>query len=161
MNIQKVYFVEVSYHNNDDIRILNAILTKWFSDPKILHFTAPNHQYPFKIGKWITLSYADQNISTICLKLDNWIIGHISIKLNIKEKSAHIFHLIIDEKYRNKGYAKRLVKHVEEKLIDKKDFNRLSLKCVKKNQAALALYQSLGFYIVKEKIHINMVKDLK
>ena len=161
MNIQKVSFIEVSYHNDDDIRILNAILSNWLSNPKILHFTAPNHQYPFKISKWISLSYTDQNISTFCLKLDNWIIGHISIKLNIEEKSAHLFHLIIDEKYRKKGYAKRLVEHVEQKLLDKKEFNRLSLNCVKKNQSALALYQSLGFSIVKEKRHIKMVKDLK
>ena len=161
MNIQKVSFIEVSYHNDDDIRILNAILSNWLSNPKILHFTAPNHQYPFKISKWISLSYTDQNISTFCLKLDNWIIGHISIKLNIEEKSAHLFHLIIDEKYRKKGYAKRLVEHVEQKLLDKKEFNRLSLNCVKKNQSARALYQSLGFSIVKEKRYIKMVKDLK
>ena len=131
MKIQKVSFIEVSYHNDDDIRILNAILSNWFSNPKIVHFTSPNHQYPFKISKWISLSYTDQNISTFCLKLDNWIIGHISIKLNIEEKSAHLFHLIIDEKYRKKGYAKRLVEHVEQKLLDKKEFNRLSLNCVK------------------------------
>ena len=161
MNIQKVSFIEVSYHNDDDIRILNAILSNWLSNPKILHFTAPNHQYPFKISKWISLSYTDQNISTFCLKLDNWIIGHISIKLNIEEKSAHLFHLIIDEKYRKKGYAKRLVEHVEQKLLDKKEFNRLSLNCVKKNQSARALYQSLGFSMVKEKMYIKMVKDLK
>ncbi|MDC0881969.1 GNAT family N-acetyltransferase [Candidatus Marinimicrobia bacterium] len=161
MNVQKVSFIEVSYTNNNDIRILNAILSSWFSDPKILHFTAPNHQYPFKISKWISLSYTDQNIITFCLKLDNWIIGHISMKLNAEEKSAHLFHLIIDEKYRNKGYAKRLVRHVEKELIDKEKFNRLSLNCVKKNRSALALYQSLGFSIVKEKKHIKMVKDLK
>ena len=161
MNIQKVSFIEVSYHNNDDIRILNAILSNWFSNPKILHFTAPNHQYPFKISKWISLSYADQGISTFCLKLDNWIIGHISMKLNIEENSAHLFHLIIDEKYRKKGYGKSLVKYVEQKLIDRGEFNRLSLNCVKKNQSARALYQSLGFSIVKEKKYIKMVKDLK
>ena len=34
MNVQKVSFIEVSYTNNDDIRILNAILSSWFSDPK-------------------------------------------------------------------------------------------------------------------------------
>ena len=161
MNVQKVSFIEVSYTNNDDIRILNAILSSWFSDPKILHFTAPNHHYPFKISKWISLSYTDQDIRTFCLKLDNWIIGHISMKLNAVKKSAHLFHLIIDKKYRNKGYAKKLVKHVEQKLTDKEKFNRLSLNCVKKNQSALALYQSLGFFIVKEKKHIKMVKDLK
>ena len=33
--------------------------------------------------------------------------------------------------------------------------------CVKKNQSARALYQSLGFSIVKEKKYIKMVKDLK
>jgi ribosomal protein S18 acetylase RimI-like enzyme len=83
------------------------------------------------------------------------------MKLNAIEKSAHLFHLIIDENYRNKGYAKKLVKHVEQKLTDKEKFNRLSLNCVKKNQSALALYQSLGFSIVKVKRHIKMVKDLK
>jgi len=161
MNIQKVSFSKISYDKDDDIRILNAILSKWFSDPKTLHFTAPNHQYPFKINKWISLSYNDQNIYTYCVKLDSWIIGHLSIKLNIEEKSAHLFHLIIDKKCRDKGYEEKLVKHVEQELIDQEGVNLFSINCVKKDASALAIYQSLGYSIVKEKKHIKMVKDLK
>ena len=161
MNTKKVSISEISYDNIDSIRILNAVLSKWFSDPKILHFTATKHQYPFKNNKWITLSYLDQGVNTYCLKLDNWIIGHLSIKINTEEKSAHLFHLIIDEKFRRNGYGKRLINHVEQKLIDQERIVRISLNCVKKNESAIALYQSLGYSIVKEKKYIKMVKELK
>ena len=138
MNTKKISLAEMSYDNIDSIRILNAVLSKWFSDPKILHFTSPGHQYPFKINKWLKLSYIDQGVNTTyCLELDNWIIGHLSVKLNTEKKSAHLFHLIIDEKFRRNGYGKRLVNHVERKLI------------------------AVGYSIVKEKKYIKMVKDLK
>ena len=45
--------------------------------------------------------------------MDNWIIGHLSAKLNNEENAGHLFHLIIDENHRKKGYAKKLINFVE------------------------------------------------
>ena len=95
MTDSKIYISSMSYDKKDDIRILNSCLSEWFSNPKILNLVSPSMRYPFKIQQWINQFYSNQS-NTLVLKLDNWIIGHISIRMNNQTKSAHIFHFIID-----------------------------------------------------------------
>ena len=85
----------MSYEKKDDIRVLTSCLSKWFSNPKMLNYVSPSMSYPFKIKQWINQSYSNQS-NTLVLSLDNWIIGHLSIRMNDQTKSAHIFHFIID-----------------------------------------------------------------
>ena len=160
MDDQKVSLSIKSYQDNEDIRILNSVLSKWLSNPKILHFTDPRIQYPFNINNWISLSYNNQNIQTYAIEIDNWIIGHLSAKLNYKNNSAHLFHLVIDEAHRKKGYAKKLVTYVEKKLVTENKINYITLNCVKKNAPAINLYKTLGYIIAKEKKNIKMIKYL-
>ena len=158
MDDQKVSFSIKSYKDNEHVRILNSVLSKWLSNPKILHFTAPKIQYPFNINNWISISYNDQNTYTCTIEIDNWIIGHLSAKLNNETNSAHLFHLIIDENHRQKGFAKRLIEHVEKKLVINHNINSITLNCVKKNKPAINLYKSVGYNIVKEKKYLKMRK---
>ena len=158
MDDQKVSFSIKSYKDNEHVRILNSVLSKWLSNPKILHFTAPKIQYPFNINNWISISYNDQNTYTCTIEIDNWIIGHLSAKLNNETNSAHLFHLIIDENHRKKGFAKKLIDHVEKKLVTENKINRITLNCVKKNEQAINLYQSIGYNIIKEKKYLKMNK---
>ena len=108
----------MSYEKKDDVRVLTSCLSKWFSNPKILHFVSPSMRYPFKIQQWINRSYLNQS-NTLVLKLDNWIIGHLSIRINYHTKSAHIFHLIIDPDQQQNGYGKKLVHYAEELILKK------------------------------------------
>ena len=158
MDDQKISFSIKSYKNNEHVRILNSVLSKWLSNPKILHFTAPKIQYPYKINNWISSSYNDENTHTYTIEIDNWIIGHLSAKLNNEDNSAHLFHLIIDENHRKKGYAKKLINYVEKKLVTENRINYITLNCVKKNEPAINLYQSIGYNIVKEKKYLKMNK---
>jgi len=158
MDDQKVSFSIKSYKNNEHIRILNSVLSKWLSNPKILHFTSPKIQYPFNINNWISISYNDQNTYTCTIEINNWIIGHLSAKLNNETNSAHLFHLIIDENHRKKGFAKKLIDHVEKKLVTENNINCITLNCVKKNEQAINLYQSIGYNIIKEKKYLKMNK---
>ena len=158
MDNQKISFSIKSYKNNEHIRILNSVLSKWFSNPKTLHFTAPTVQYPYNINNWISTSYKDENTHTCTIEIDNWIIGHLSAKLNNETNSAHLFHLIIDENHRKKGYAKKLIDHVEKKLVTENNINCITLNCVKKNAPAINLYQSIGYNIIKEKKYLKMNK---
>ena len=158
MDDQKVSFSIKSYKDNEHVRILNSVLSKWLSNPKILHFTAPKIQYPFNINNWISISYNDQNTYTCTIEIDNWIIGHLSAKLNNETNSAHLFHLIIDKNHREKGFAKKLIDHVEKKLVTENNINCITLNCVKKNEPAISLYQSIGYNIIKEKKYLKMNK---
>ena len=84
---------EITYNKKEDIRILSACLSNWFTDPKILHFASPNMPYPFNIKKWISMSYKEKNIKTIIIKAEDWIVGHLSIKYEEDKSLAHLFHL--------------------------------------------------------------------
>ena len=151
----------MSYQKKDDIRILNSCLSNWFSNPKILHFVSPSMRYPFKIQQWVNQSYSNQS-NTLVLKLNNWIIGHISIRMNDKTKSAHFFHLIIDPEQQQKGYGKLLILHAE-KLIIKNSFKKITINVLINNQRAKKFYEKNGFIITKDNKSgkIKMSKDLE
>ena len=162
MTSQKLSISNISYKNDESIRVLTAVLSKWFSNPKILHFTSPTIKYPFNINLWISTFYKTNNTETYILKNENWIIGHLSIKIEKSKNIAHLFHLFIDNKNRNKGYAKKLIRYVEKHIIESNDnINAITLNCVKKNVPAITLYQSIGFQKLKEKKWLKMIKYIK
>ena len=144
MKQPKISISTITYYKKEDIRILNACLSNWFTDPKILHFTSPNMTYPFNLKKWISISYKEKNNKTIIIKIDNWIVGHLSIKYEEDQKSAHLFHLIIDSDHLRKGLAKKLIDFAEE-IIKKNKINKITLNVVRKNIVALKLYESVGY----------------
>ena len=162
MASQKLSISSISYKNDESVRILPAVLSKWFSNPKTLHFTSPNLRYPFNINHWISTFYKEENIETYILKEGNWIIGHLSVKIYEDRNLAHIFHLFIDNENRHKGYAKKLIRYVEKNIIaGKDDITAITLNCVKKNFPAINLYQSIGFQKLKEKKWLKMIKYIE
>ena len=144
MSKPKISISTLSYKKKEDLRILSACLSNWFKNPKLLHFTSPNMTYPFNLNKWISLSYKEKNNKTIIIKIDDWIIGHLSIKEKKEQGSAHLFHLIIDPNYHRKGFAKKLILYAEE-LINNDNIKKITLNVAKKNQAARQLYYALGY----------------
>ena len=161
MSKTKISISAMSYKKKEDIRILSACLSNWFKNPKVLYFTSPNMSYPFNLKKWISLSYKEKNNKTIIIKIDDWIIGHLSIKKEKEQGSAHLFHLIIDPNYLRKGFAKKLILYAE-RVIKYDNIKKITLNVVRKNQAARQLYYSLG-YADKERTrlgHIKMEKNL-
>ena len=143
----KLSISSMSYEKKDDIRILTSCLSNWFSNPKILHFVSPSMSYPFKIKQWVSQSYSNQS-NTLVLKLDNWIIGHISIKINNQKESAHIFHLIIDPVYQQKGYGKQLIYNAE-KLINEYNIKKITVSVSNNNQIGKKFFEKNGFTAVK------------
>ena len=154
----RLSITSMSYEKENDIRILAACLSKWFSDPKILHFVSPSMKYPFRMQQWINQSYSNQS-NTLVLKLDNWIIGHLSIRMNEQIRSAHIFHLIIDPDQQQNGYGEKLILYAE-KLIHKNNFNTITINVFKKNKIAIKFYKKIG-YTAFEKRKSKKIKMLK
>ena len=56
------------------------------------------------------------DLETLILKKENWIIGQLSLNLKIKSE-IHMFHLIIDSKFQRKGLATKLISEVEKNSI--------------------------------------------
>ena len=143
----RLSITSMSYKNKEDIRILTSCLSAWFSNPKLLNFVSPSMSYPFRIKQWINESYLNQS-KTLVLKLDNWIIGHISFRTNDQTKSAHIFHLIIDPVQQQKGYGEKLISYTQE-LITKKKIEKIKINVLNNNRIAKKFYEKNGFIVFK------------
>ena len=104
---------EISYSRKEDRRIMESVLKNWLADPKALNFFSPESKYPFKFKKWVQLHYSKNNMSTttIVLKHNEWVIGHVSLKT--KKEGTELLHLFVDSKYRKKGLGLRLLKESE------------------------------------------------
>ena len=112
--LTKEYKVEeISYERKEDRRILEAVLKNWFKDPKLLNLVSPSLKYPFNFKEWLKI-YSKIHTRSIILKVDNWIIGHLSIKQDLKSNRIHLFHLLIDPKHKRNGYGSKLINKAEE-----------------------------------------------
>ena len=135
---------KVNYNNTKDIRILETVLTNWFKNPKELNLVEPRMKYPFNFKKWVTLTYNNHDIKSFALKENKWIVGIGNIILNENNKWAHALHIFIDEKYRKKGLATKMLQHLES-LARYKKMRILTLRVMPKNDPAKNLYEKLGF----------------
>lgn len=77
--------------------------------------------------------------STYVLIVDKNIIGFIHIQQLIDE--VDIIDVVVDEEYRRKGYGQRLVEFV----IQSNPGKRIILEVSVNNNAAIGLYNKLGF----------------
>ena len=135
---------KVSYAHTKDARILEAVLDKWFQNPKDLNLTSPNMSYPFKFKKWVSTYYTQDPIDSFVIKSDSWIVGIGSIKISSETKRGHIFHVFIDKEYRNQGFGKKTMDYLES-FAKKEKMEFLNLRVMPKNEPAIKLYEKLGF----------------
>ena len=135
---------KVTYNNKEDSRILESALSNWFKNPKELNFIEPRLQYPFNYKKWITLTYINSNAESFALKENEWIIGIGNIIINVDTKRAHIMHIFIDDNYRRKGLATKIIQYLET-LARERKMKILTLSVMPRNKPAIKLYKKLGF----------------
>ena len=140
---------KISYANANMSRIMHACLKNWLIDPKILNFVSPSLNFPFRYAQWLKLykSITKKNIehqSYVIKKNEDLIVGHLSISFNKKMNEAHLFHLIIDPKFKRNGLAQNLINFAESYAIIKKT-NSTSFHINKKNKAMINLIKKIGY----------------
>ena len=150
---------EISYSRKEHRRIMESVLTNWLVDPKALNFFSPESKYPFKFKKWVRLHYSKDilNITTIVLKHNEWVIGHVSLKT--KKERAELLHLFVDSKYRRKGLGLRLLKETESYIVDSK-IESIIAKVQKKNIVLKKILKRSG-YRYKNSNQNMMIKKLE
>ena len=135
---------KVSYTHPKDVRILEAVLVKWFQNPKDLNLTSPNMSYPFKFKKWVSTYYTQNPIDSVVIKSGSWIVGIGSINILSETKRGHIFHIFIDKEYRNQGFGRKTMDYLES-FAKKEKMEFLTLRVMPKNEPAIKLYEKLEF----------------
>ena len=150
---------EISYSRKEDRRIMESVLNNWLVDPKELNFFSPESKYPFKFKKWVQLHYLKNNINitTIVLKHNEWVIGHVSLKT--RKKRTELLHLFVDSKYRKKGLGLRLLKETESYIIYSK-IESITARVQKKNIVLKKILERLG-YRYKNSNQNLMIKKLE
>ena len=150
MNEREYTLEKISYSKKEDCRIIESALKGWFQNPKTLNLVSPSLSYPFKFKDWVSKNYFQRSKTTISIviKRKNWIVGHISYR--IERNKVHLFHLIIDKKFRGLGLSKLLISKVERDCFLKQK-DHITLNVLKKNKIALNLYRKKGYAIVKNK----------
>tara|TARA_B100002051_G_scaffold62104_1_gene58147 strand:+ start:195 stop:677 length:483 start_codon:yes stop_codon:yes gene_type:complete len=148
---------EISYSRKEDRRIMESVLKNWLVDPKALNFFSPKSKYPFKFKKWVQLHYSKNNINTttIVLKHNEWVIGHVSLKT--KKERTELLHLFVDSKYRRKGLGLKLLKEIENYRIDLK-IKSITARMQKKNIAFKKILEKSG-YRYKNSNQYLMIKN--
>ena len=145
---------KISYVKADVSRVMHACLKNWLIDPKILNFVSPSLNFPFRYTQWLKLykSITKKNIenqSYVIKKNKDLIVVHISLFVDGASNEAHLFHLIIDQKFRRNGLAQELINFAESYLI-KKGTGTIRLHVSKKNKAMVSLIEKVG-YLPKDK----------
>ena len=160
MDDLKYTLEKISYSKKEDCRILESVLNGWFQNPKTLNLVSPSLTYPFKFKDWVSKNYFERSkqIISIVIKNKNWIVGHISYR--IEKNKVHLFHLIIDKKFRRLGLAKLLIDKVERDcVLRQKDY--ITLNVLKNNKEAISLYKKIGYVILKNKNSKIIVMEKK
>ena len=156
---QEYTLEEISYLQKEDCRIMEAVLSKWFSNPKVFNFISPNQRYPFNFKKWLATSYLPyiKKIKTIILKRNNLIIGHVSIR--VENKVGYVFHHFVDTKFRRKGFGKILLEEiVSSSLLN--NARLLKVKINEKNKVAKRFYYRCNFIVISKPTS-NFIKMIK
>ena len=88
------------------------------------------------------------DLNSFVLKEDEWIIGIGNVICNRKTKRAHALHIFIDPKYREKGFATKMIKYLES-IAKKEKMEKMTINVMPKNIPATKLYEKLGFRELK------------
>ncbi len=158
MNMHEYKMEEILFSRKEDCRILESVLSDWLSKPKILNYVEPKLNFPFNFKKWLSI-YKNNNTNTFVIKKKNWIIGYISVQISHNKKNCELFHLFIDKSFRNNALGQLLINRSEEfgKL---KGVETFSVNLINKNQAAINLFEKLGYNkkVIKNNGSLKMVK---
>lgn len=93
---------------------------------------------------------------------DNVVIGYVMVIYDYDEENYNIWHMMIDEKYQNKGYGTKAVElcldYIKTQPFGKS--NVVILTCNIDNLSAIHIYEKLGFADTGERDDDEMVMKL-
>ena len=155
---ENITITKVSYSRQRDRKVLQSCLNNWFSDPKALNLTDPRMSYPFRFEKWVKLSYSEGDKDTWVLRVNEWIVAYLSLRFISEENQGRLFHLFVDQEYRKRGYAQKLIHQAESRAKDR-NCTHLTLRVTPGNEPAMNLYNSFGFKLLPRKGKNNLAME--
>jgi diamine N-acetyltransferase len=95
------------------------------------------------------VSIAQSKVQPECIPLavydDNLLVGFVMYCIDEDDGEYWIYRMMVDKKYQSKGYGKKALKLLLDRIIDDKSHNKVFLGVHKESIAAVKLYESFGF----------------
>ena len=159
MLTKNICIKKISLNDAENCRVMKSVLNNWFQDPKLLNLVSPRSKYPFFFNGWKKY-YKMNDLETLILKKENWIIGQLSYNLKMRGK-VHLFHLVIDSKFQRKGLATKIISEVE-RIASNIKKRTIALNVLKSNHRAISLYEKLGYKLNRKKsFYLNYYKEIR
>lgn len=103
---------------------------------------------------FVLVNTNSEKIGTISLMYKN---GN-ELEYRIRECDAFIYNVYIEPKYRNRGYAKKMIALLWNYLSSEKDITTIRLAVSKDNLNAIKTYQSVGFNTIESKFFVRFLR---
>jgi diamine N-acetyltransferase len=107
----------------------------------------------------LAMCYIYPEINPLGIYLDEKIIGFITHALDADDNIYYINRFMIDENYQGKGYGRKALSLLIEKLKNN-GVKRLEIIHKPDNYSAIKLYESLGFTLTENKVGDDVVSAL-
>ena len=125
-------------------------MTQVIKNEEELFFIYPSGEFPLTISQLNTL-YKDRRDFTL-LKYDKKIIGFANLYNYLENKFVFIGNVVIDTKYRNKGYGSKLIHYMISLAQNKYNLPEVRISVFSENAQALLLYINLGFELYDKEL---------
>lgn len=136
----------IKNYNKNTLKDLNALL---------LQLSSRGYQ---ATPKQLKLTLKNKNAYLICLYDGKKIMGTVTLIIihQITGYKGYIEDVVVDEKYRGRGFGKKLILHII--LIAKKiNIDSLELKSENYRIIANKLYKKLGFIVKKANVYFMKI----
>jgi RimJ/RimL family protein N-acetyltransferase len=142
-------------------RLLLRILTEddasdkyagWLNDPEVNQYLATKHATVEELRNYIRKKYEDHRtlFFGIFLHDGGTHVGTIKLdEINFNEKTATIAIMIGDKRQWGKGLATEALQILISYAFEELDLNEIKLGVIGQNNAAIRVYERLGFYATK------------
>ncbi|MCF7932017.1 MAG: GNAT family N-acetyltransferase [Acholeplasmataceae bacterium] len=109
-----------------------------------IEITTEQVKYVPDVYKCLAYTYQDRHSKSYVLKDHGQSVGMFTLTVNKKYEEYHIRFFLIDKRFQNRGYGKRMLKMAVLKLRDQ-GARILEIGLVSENIPALRMYQAVGF----------------
>ncbi len=150
------------YDMFDDLEISDYTI-EYVANPKPDYYKKSMELSEFELGKSTLLMKLDLTSSEINNKINEYanktsdhleieeVKAHSSIEFEVYDQVACIYNVFVEETYRQKGYGRALViDTIKNITANHTNIKQIILNVDKENQAAVRLYQSLGFITTEQ-----------
>lgn len=134
----------IEFKLDDGLQVLS-----WVQTAEELMYWSGRKDFPIENASIFEEWHSDPEIRAYLLEDENEKIGYGEIWFDASDNSVELARLLINPKYRNRGFGRQLVMHLLNQ-IDGKSYRSVELRLFPENSMAKRCYEKSGFVQVSQ-----------